>query len=56
MLGLPLELGLAPKETALLALTFLITTTTLASGRATVLQGAVHLVLFATFLFLAVVP
>lgn len=56
MLDLPLELGLAPKETALLALTFLISTTTLASRRATVLQGAVHLVLFATFLFLAVVP
>ncbi len=56
MLDLRLELGLAPKETALLALTFVISTTTLASGRATVLQGAVHLVLFATFLFLAVVP
>lgn len=56
VLDLPLELGLAPKETALLVLTFLISTTTLASGRATVLQGAVHLVLFATFLFLAVVP
>ena len=28
----------------------------LASGSATVLQGAVHLVLFAAFLFLAVVP
>jgi Ca2+:H+ antiporter len=29
---------------------------TLGSGRATVLQGTVHLALFATFLFLAVVP
>ena len=29
---------------------------TLASGRATVLHGAVHLVLFAVFLFLSVVP
>jgi Ca2+:H+ antiporter len=55
-LDLPLELGLPPKETALLALTFLVSAMTLASGRATVLQGAVHLVLFATFLFLAVVP
>lgn len=53
---LPLELGLPPKETALLALTLLISTITLASGRTTVLQGAVHLVLFAAFLFLAVVP
>jgi Ca2+:H+ antiporter len=53
---LPLELGLPPKETALLVLTFLISTTTLAGGRATILHGAVHLVLFATFVFLTVVP
>jgi len=56
VLNLPLELGLPPKETALLALTLLVSTVTLASGRATVLQGAVHLVMFAAFLFLAVVP
>ena len=55
-LGLPLELGLTPKETVLLALTLLVTTLTLAGGSATVLQGAVHLVLFAAFLFLAFVP
>jgi Ca2+:H+ antiporter len=55
-LGLPLELGLPAKEIALLALTLLISAMTLSSGRATVLQGAVHLVLFAVFLFLAVVP
>jgi Ca2+:H+ antiporter len=54
--GLPLALGLSPKETALLALTLLITALTLASGRATVLHGPVHLVLFAVFLFLSVVP
>jgi Ca2+:H+ antiporter len=52
----PLELGLAPKEIVLLTLTFIVGTLTLGSGRATVLQGAVHLVLFAVFLFLAVVP
>jgi Ca2+:H+ antiporter len=52
----PLALGLAPKETVLLLLTFLISAITLAGGRATVLQGAVHLVMFAAFLFLAVVP
>lgn len=56
LLELPLELGLAPKETALLALTLLVATLTLGGGRATVLQGAVHLVLFAAFVFLAVVP
>ena len=55
-IGLPLALGLDAKGTALLAVTLLISTTTLATGRATVLQGAVHLVLFAAFLFLSVVP
>lgn len=54
--GLPLELGLPGKETVMLALTLLVSTLTLAGGSATVLQGAVHLVLFAAFLFLAVVP
>jgi Ca2+/H+ antiporter len=29
---------------------------TLVGGRATVLQGAVHLVVFATYLFLAITP
>jgi len=55
-LGLPLTLGLAPKEVALLALTLLLSSMTLTGGRATVLQGAVHLVVFAVFLFLAMVP
>jgi Ca2+:H+ antiporter len=55
-LGLPLDLGLPAKETAILMLTLFISSMTLAQGRATVLQGAVHLVLFAVFLFLAVVP
>ncbi len=55
-LGLPLALGLPPKEVALLALTLLLTSMTLAGGRATVLQGAVHLVVFAVFLFLAMAP
>jgi Ca2+:H+ antiporter len=55
-LGLPLDLGLPAKEIALLALTLLLSSMTLATGRATVLHGAVHLVLFAVFLFLAMVP
>ena len=55
-IGLPLALGLPAKEITLLALTLLLTSMTLASGRATVLQGAVHLVVFAVFLFLAMVP
>jgi len=56
MLDLPLELGLPPTEIVLLALTLLVSTITLASGSSTVLHGAVHLVLFGAFLFLAVVP
>jgi Ca2+:H+ antiporter len=55
-LGLPLALGLPAKEVILLALTAIVGTLTLGGGRATVLQGAVHLALFAVFLFLAVVP
>lgn len=56
MLGIPLTLGLPNKEIVLLALTLLISTMTLSRGRSTVLQGAVHLVVFAVYLFLAVVP
>jgi len=55
-LRLPLTLGLPPKEVAMLALSLLLSSMTLAGGRATVLQGAVHLVVFAVFLFLAMVP
>src|SRR5262245_1600487 len=53
---LPLELGLPPKETVLLALTLLLSTVTLVGGSSTVLHGAVHLVVFGAFLLLAVVP
>jgi Ca2+:H+ antiporter len=56
MLGQPMTLGLAPAETVLLLLTLFIGTVTLATGRTTVLQGAVHLVIFAVFMFLAAVP
>lgn len=53
---LPLVLGLDPKDVAMLAVTFLVCTVTLGSGRTYVMQGAVHLVLFAAYLFLAFVP
>jgi Ca2+:H+ antiporter len=56
MFDLPLVLGLGPKEIALMTLTFLVTTLTLGSGRTTLMQGAIHLVLFAAFLFLSLVP
>jgi Ca2+:H+ antiporter len=56
LMGLPLILGLPPIDLTLLALTLLLTSMTLVGGRATVLQGAVHLVVFATYLFLAITP
>ena len=54
--GLPLVLGLEPKELVLMVLTFLVASITLASGRTHVLLGAVHLVIFAAFAFLALIP
>ena len=54
--GLPLVLGLEPKELVLMVLTFLVASITLASGRTHVLLGAVHLVIFAAFAFLALFP
>jgi Ca2+:H+ antiporter len=54
--GLPLTLGLGAKEEVQLALTLLVGVITLGTGRTTVLQGAVHLVILAAFLFLAVIP
>jgi Ca2+:H+ antiporter len=55
-LSIPLELGLEAKDMVLLALTFLVSSSTLVSGRTHMMQGAVHLVIFAAFLFLALVP
>jgi Ca2+:H+ antiporter len=55
-LDLPLVLGLEPKDIALLAVTFLVSAVTLGTGRTYMMQGAVHLVLFVAFLFLAFVP
>jgi Ca2+:H+ antiporter len=56
LFDLPLVLGLSQTETVLLAVTLFVSALTLAGGTATVMQGAVHLALFAAFLFLAIVP
>jgi Ca2+:H+ antiporter len=56
LLDKPLTLGLNAKEELLLALTLIVSLLTVGTGRTTVLQGIVHLVIFAVFLFLAVVP
>jgi Ca2+:H+ antiporter len=55
-IGQPIALGLDSKEIVMLSLTLLVSVITLGTGRSTVLQGVVHLVIFATFLFLSVVP
>jgi Ca2+:H+ antiporter len=53
---LPLHLGLDPKELVMVTVTLIVSAVTLGTGRTYVMQGAVHLVLFAAFLFLAFVP
>jgi len=55
-IGQPLDLGLGTKDEILLSLTLLLGVITLGTGRTTILQGIVHLVIFAAFLFFAVVP
>jgi Ca2+:H+ antiporter len=52
----PLLLGLGPTQLVLLALTIIVAVLTVVPGRATRLQGGVHLVLFAAFVFLAINP
>ena len=54
--GLPLTLGLEPKDLVMFGVTFLVSAVTLGTGRTYIMQGAVHLVMFAAFLFLAFVP
>ena len=52
----PLELGLNQLQTVLLVLTAAVAILTVVPGRAKPLQGGVHLVLLAAFLFLTVAP
>ncbi|MDX3114659.1 MULTISPECIES: ionic transporter y4hA [Streptomyces] len=52
----PLVLGLGSTYTVLLALTVVVSSLTVVPGRATPLQGGVHLVLFAAYLELAINP
>ena len=54
--GLQLTLGIDQKSTVLLLLSLFVTGQSLGTGRTTVLQGAVLLVLFATYLFTTIVP
>ncbi len=52
----PLILGLGAVQMVLLLLTAVVSVLTLVPGRATRLEGAVHLTLFAAFLFLSISP
>jgi Ca2+:H+ antiporter len=52
----PLLLGLGPTQMVLLVLTVVVGVLTVVPGRATRLQGAVHLTLLAAFVFLAIYP
>jgi Ca2+:H+ antiporter len=52
----PLLLGLGPTQIVLLVLTILVSILTIAPGRATRLQGGVHLAVFAAFVFLSIAP
>jgi Ca2+:H+ antiporter len=55
-LGQPLALGIDAEGTVLIVLPFLLAQLTYGIGRTNLLQGFVHLVVFATYLFLVFAP
>ncbi len=55
-MGLRLNLGIDPAALVLLVLSLFVTSLSLNTGRTTILQGIVHLTLFAVYLVLVVVP
>ena len=54
--GWTLTLGIDAKSTVLLLLSLMVATLSLGTGRTTVLQGMVHLVICAVYLFTTIVP
>lgn len=56
LIGIPLELGLAPVQAILLVLTLFVAQMTFSGAPTNILLGGVHLVLFATFIVLIVNP
>jgi Ca2+:H+ antiporter len=56
VLGHPLALGLDAEHIVLLVLSLFMATLSLATGRTTILQGGVHLVIFTAFLTISTVP
>lgn len=55
-MDMTLILGLDNKSIVLLMLSLFIASLSMSTGRVTVMQGAVHLVLFLTYLFMTIVP
>lgn len=54
--GWSLSLGIDAKSTVLLLLSLFITSISLGTGRTTIMQGTIHCVLFAVYLFTTIVP
>ncbi len=54
--GWTLSLGIDDKSTVLLLLSLIVATLSLGTGRTTVMQGTIHLVIFAVYLFTAIIP
>ncbi|MFZ6863975.1 calcium:proton antiporter [Undibacterium sp. Ji67W] len=54
--GWQLSLGIDAKSTVLLLLSLMITTISLGTGRTTIMQGTIHLVIFAVYLFTTIIP
>ncbi|MET0250952.1 MAG: ionic transporter y4hA [Novosphingobium sp.] len=56
IIDLPIALGLSNTGIVLLLLTLLVSSLSLATGRTTILQGMVHMVIFGVYLFTTIVP
>jgi Ca2+:H+ antiporter len=56
VIGKQIQLGISARDTLLLALTLFLSVITFGSGRTNILAGLVHLVVFATFVFLVFIP
>ncbi|MBN8533058.1 MAG: ionic transporter y4hA [Rhizobiales bacterium] len=56
VMGMTLALGVTAANMTLLVLTLFVSTLTLGTGRTTTLQGVIHLVIFAVFLLISMVP
>ena len=49
-------LGLETRDSMMLIMTFLVSLATFGTGRTNIMFGMVHLVMFAVFMFLVLVP